>query len=409
VTDRHDAGSPHALASAGRVLEGVRVLELATLLAGPFIGMLLRDFGADVVKIEDPGGGDPARHWPPNAAGMSVMYARVNMGKRSIAVNLRDPEGQQLVRDLAATSDVVIENFRPGRLAAWGLGWDELSAINPRLVMVHVTGYGQDGPYRDRPGFGAVAESEGGLAFVNGWEDKPPAIAPFGLGDSIAAMSGTLGAVLGLLGVANGGEGREVDIALYEPTIAFMGDSILRYTLTGEVLQRGGFNVTAPRGCYQTSDDHWIIIAGSSEAVVHRLFKAMDRPDLVTDDRFATNAARLERRGEVEELVANWVATRTRDDVLALLREYDVAAGPVNSAKDVAEDPVFRERGSIREVESERFGGKVLWPGGVLKTTEPVADYVDPPDVGQDTDDVLAEIGVTEERRNQLRTRNVIA
>jgi crotonobetainyl-CoA:carnitine CoA-transferase CaiB-like acyl-CoA transferase len=409
VTDRDVGGSPHALAAAGRVLEGVRVLELATLLAGPFIGMLLRDFGADVIKIEDPGGGDPARHWPPNAAGMSVMYARVNMGKRSIAVNLRDPEGQQLVRDLVATSDVVIENFRPGRLAAWGLGWDELSAINSKLVMVHVTGYGQDGPYRDRPGFGAVAESEGGLAFVNGWADKPPAIAPFGLGDSIAAMSGTLGAVLGLLDVAKGGEGREVDIALYEPTIAFMGDSILRYTLTGDVLQRGGFNVTAPRGCYQTSDDHWIIIAGSSEAVVHRLFQAMDRPDLVTDERFATNAARLERRDEVEELVARWVATRTREDVLPVLREHDVAAGPVNDARDVAEDPVFRERGSIREVESERFGGKVLWPGGVLKTTEPVADYVDPPDLGSDTDDVFAEIGVSDERLNDLHARKVIA
>ncbi len=384
------------------------MLELATLLAGPFIGMLLRDFGAEVVKVEDPGGGDPSRGWPPSAGGMSVMFARVNMGKRSIAVNLRDRAGQQLIRDLAATSDVVIENFRPGRLAAWDLGWDRLKEINPQLVLVHVTGYGQDGPYRDRPGFGAVAESEGGLAYVNGWADKPPAIAPFGMGDSIAAMAGALGAVLGLLDVANGRKGREVDIALYEPTIAFMGDTILRYTLTGDVLERGGFNVTAPRGCYETSDQHWIIIAGSSEAVVHRLFEAMGRPDLVTDDRFATNAARIENRAEVEEMVSRWVATQTREGVLSILRDHDVAAGPVNDSKDIAEDPVFRQRGSIREVRSERFGGTVLWPGGVLRTTEPVADYVDPPDLGRDTDDVLAELGVAPERRAELRSTHVI-
>jgi crotonobetainyl-CoA:carnitine CoA-transferase CaiB-like acyl-CoA transferase len=391
-----------------RILEGVRVLELASLLAGPFIGMLLRDFGAEVIKVEDPRGGDPSRGWPPTAGGLGVMFARVNMGKKSVAVNLRDPEGQQLVRDLAATSDVVIENFRPGRLAAWNLGWDQLSEVNPRLVMVHVTGYGQDGPYRDRPGFGAVAESEGGLAFVNGWADKPPAIAPFGMGDSIAAMAGTLGAVLGLLDVANGREGREVDIALYEPTLAFMGDTILRYTLTGEVLERGGFNVTAPRGCYQTSDQRWIIIAGSSEAVVHRLFEAMGRIDLVTDERFATNAARTQNRSEVEAIVSQWVATHTRDAVLKLLIEHDVAAGPVNDARDIAEDPMFRQRGSMREVHSDRFGGAVLWPGSVLRTTEPVADYVDPPDLGSDTDDVLAELGVTAERRSELRSSQVI-
>jgi crotonobetainyl-CoA:carnitine CoA-transferase CaiB-like acyl-CoA transferase len=403
VRDRQANG-----ATPRRILEGVRVLELASLLAGPFVGMLLHDFGAEVIKVEDPRGGDPSRVWPPMAGGMGVMFARVNMGKKSVAVNLRDPAGQQLIRDLAATSDVVIENFRPGRLAAWNLGWDELSEINPRLVVVHVTGYGQDGPYRDRPGFGAVAESEGGLAYVNGWADKPPAIAPFGMGDSIAAMAGALGAVLGLLDVANGREGREIDIALYEPTLAFMGDTILRYTLTGEVLERGGFNVTAPRGCYQTSDDRWIIIAGSSEAVVHRLFEAMGRIDLVTDERFATNAARTQNRAEVEDIVSQWVATQTRDAVLKLLVEHDVAAGPVNDSRDIAEDAVFRQRGSIREVHSERFGGTVLWPGSVLKTSEPVADYVDPPELGRDTDEVLAEIGLSAERRSELRSTHVI-
>lgn len=391
-----------------RILDGVRVLELATLLAGPFVGMLLRDFGAEVIKVEDVAGGDPSRAWPPNAGGMSVMFARVNMGKRSIAINLRDPAGQELIRQLVASSDVVIENFRPGRLDAWNLGWEQLRAVNPQLVMVHVTGYGQTGPHRDRPGFGAVAESEGGLAFVNGWADKPPAIAPFGMGDSIAAMAGTLGAVLGLLDVANGNEGREIDIALNEPTLAFLGDTLLRYTLAGEVLQRGGYNVTAPRGCYQAADGRWLIIAGSSEAVVHRLYDGMGRSELKTDARFATNAARLENREAVEKLVADWVAGLPRDEALSILMEHDVASGPVNDAKDIAEDAVFRERGSIREVYSERFGGKVVWPGAILRTTEPIADYVDPPELGDDTDELLASIGVSEDRRRELRDAQVI-
>lgn len=391
-----------------RILEGVRVLELATLLAGPFIGMLLRDFGAEVIKVEDVRGGDPSRTWPPSANGMSVMFARVNMGKQSIAVNLRDPEGQQLVRELVATSDIVIENFRPGRLASWNLGWDDLRQVNPNLVMVHVTGYGQDGAHRDRPGFGAVAESEGGFAYVNGWADKPPAIAPFGMGDSIAAMAGTLGAVLGLLDVANGREGREIDIALYEPTIAFMGDVILRYTLAGDVLERGSFNTTAPRGTYRTADGRWVIIAGSSEAVVHRLFDAMGMPELKTDERFATNAARTQNREAVEEVVTNWVAGLGRDDVLGLLLEHDVAAGPVNDARDIANDPVIRERGSIRQVHSERFGGEVLWPGGILRTTEPVADYVDPPELGVHTDRILGDLGLSAQRIGELRAAQVI-
>lgn len=392
------------------VLDGVRVLELATLLAAPFVGMLLHDYGATVIKVETPDGGDQARTWSPQSEGMGILFARVNMGKKSVAIDLSKPDGQDLIRDLVKGCDVVIENFRPGRLQKWGIGWDQLSEHNERLVMVHVTGYGQTGPYRDRPGFGSIAESEGGFTAVNGNADAPPTIAPFGLGDTVAAMAATYGAMLGLYDVSRTGRGREVDVALYEPILALMGDVMLRYTLAGEVLERGKDNVTAPRGCYLTRDQKWIVIAGSTESVVQRLFIAMGRPDLGTDDRFATNAARIANRADIEKITSEWVSTHDRSDLLALLLEHEVAAGSVNNARDLAVEPAFLARGSIREVHSEMFGGSTIWPGPILRLSDYEGpDYIDAPTIGQHTDEVLGSIGISTARIAAMRSEGVIA
>jgi crotonobetainyl-CoA:carnitine CoA-transferase CaiB-like acyl-CoA transferase len=389
-------------------LQGVRVLEVAVMLSAPYAGMMLRDFGAEVIKVEDPNGGDQSRGWPPSARGLGLIFARANAGKKSVAINLRDPRGQELIRELVRESDVVLENFRPGRMAAWNLGFEQLREVNPRVVMVHVSGYGQTGPYKDLPGFGSVAESESGFAFVNGWKETPPTVAPFGLGDSIAAMAAAYGAALALRAASTTGQAQEVDVALYEPIMALMGDVMLRYSTNGEILHRGGFDITAPRGVYQTKDAKWVMIAGSSQSVVERIFVAVGRPELNSDPGFATHSARVANRPAVEKVVIDWVAEHTRDEALEILRKHEVACGPVNDSADVVADSGYRERGSIVEVESKRFG-RIAYPGPMFKVRDfDGVPFADAPEVGEHTAEVLGQIGKTVAELEALREAGVI-
>lgn len=390
-------------------LEGVKVLEIAVMLSAPYAGMMLRDFGAEVVKVEDPGGGDQSRHWPPAAKGLGLIFARANAGKKSIAVNLRDPRGQDLIRELVRDSDVVLENFRPGRMAAWSLGFDTLRQVNPRIVLVHVSGYGQTGRYKDLPGFGSVAEAESGFAFVNGWKETPPTIAPFGLGDSIAAMAAAYGSLIALRAAERSGEAQEVDVALYEPIMAVMGDVMLRYAVNGQVLQRGGFDITAPRGVYQTADGKWLMIAGSSQSIVERIFVAVGRPELNSDPDYATHAARIANRAAVEKVVSDWVAQHRRDEALEILRRHEVACGPVNDSADVVADSGYRERGSVIEVDSARFG-RIPYPGPMFKVRDfDGIPYADAPEVGEHTAEILRErLGKSDAELEELRNANVI-
>src|SRR5690606_15195741 len=276
-------------------LSGVRVLELGSMYAAPTAGRMLRDFGADVIKVEDPGTGDFARQWVPQHNGVAIGFARLNAGKRSLGIDLRTTAGRDLVLRLAERVDVVVESFRPGRLEQWGLGYDALRAANPRIILTRVSGFGQTGPSRARPGFGTVAEAASGYAFLNGWPDTPPTAPPFGFADSIAGIAAAYGTAMALFDRERTGRGRQVDVALYEPLMFILGDAVLRYSVSGEITQRQGNSsgAASPRGIYQAGDGKWLSIAASSQNIAMRLFEAMGRPEMCTDPRFATNAARL--------------------------------------------------------------------------------------------------------------------
>ena len=373
-------------------LAGVRVLELGSMYAAPTCGRMLRDFGADVVKVEDPTSGDYARQWTPMKNGQSFGFARLNSGKRSVAIDLRTEEGTNLVRRIASQVDVVIENFRPGRMEAWGLGYEALSALNPGLVITSVSGFGQFGPDRSKPGFGTVAETGSGFAYINGWPDTPPTSPPFGFADSIAGIAAAMGTAMALYRRERTGQGDQVDVALYEPLMFIIGDMIMNYSGTGFVQGRvgNGTGSASPRGVYQASDGKWLSIAGSNQVIAKRLFAAMGRPELIENPRYATNAVRMQHNDELQALVTGWVAERPRDEILKILDEYEVVCSQVNDASDIVKDQHYRER-TLVELTGVEALGRVLMPGPVVHLHEyngPGYDGV--PAVGQHTDEVLS-------------------
>jgi crotonobetainyl-CoA:carnitine CoA-transferase CaiB-like acyl-CoA transferase len=392
-------------------LAGIRVLELGTMYAAPTAGRMLRDFGADVTKVEDPQTGDFARHWPPIKDGLALGFARLNAGKRSVAIDLRTDEGRALVRGLAATVDVVVESFRPGRLESWGLGYDVLSADNPRLVLTRVSGFGQTGPYRERPGFGTVAETASGFAFINGWPDTPPTSPPFGFADSIAGISAAMGTAMALYRRERDGAGDVVDVALYEPLMFIVGDMILKWESMHEVQERvgNGTGSASPRGIYQAADGGWLSIAASNQGIAKRLFAAMDRADLIADSRFATNPDRLENNDAIQEIVTEWVASMPREKVLATLDMHEVVCAPVNDGSDIVNDPHFRER-TLVEITGNDVLGRVLMPGPILHLpgyAGPSYDGV--PEIGQHSRAVLADwIGVSVDDFDRLQNDGVV-
>jgi crotonobetainyl-CoA:carnitine CoA-transferase CaiB-like acyl-CoA transferase len=393
-------------------LDGVRVVELGSMYAAPTATRLLRDFGADVIKIEDPAAGDYARQWQPAHAGQSIGFARLNSGKRSVGVDLRQPRGRDVVRRLAAGADVVVESFRPGRLESWGLGYEALSEHNPGLVLTRVSGFGQTGPYKQRPGFGTIAEVTAGYAFLNGWPDTPPTAPPFGFADSIAGISAAFGTTMALFRRSLSGRGTVVDVALYEPLMFILGDAVLNYTATGEIMQRHGNSsgAASPRGIYQAADGGWLAIAASNQTIAMRLFDAMERPDMKTDPRYATNVARMRNNAELQQIVIDWIKSHKRDDVLEILGRHEVVAAAVNDAKDITGDPHFLER-TLNTLTDTVFGPGALVPGPVLH----VEDYDGPryegvPAVGEHTTEVLAgEVGIAAEELVELRAAGVIA
>jgi len=392
-------------------LAGVSVLELGTMYAAPTAGRMLRDFGARVVKVEDPATGDYARHWTPQKDGLSLGFSRLNAGKQSVGIDLREPDGRDLVRRLAATVDVVLESFRPGRLESWGLGYEVLAENNPGLILTRVSGFGQTGPYRERPGFGTVAETSSGFAFINGWPQTPPTSPPFGFADSIAGISAAMGTAMALYRRERTGAGEVIDVALYEPLMFIVGDMILKYTTLGEVQERigNGTGSASPRGIYQAADGAWLSIAASNEVIARRLFRAMGRPELSDDPRFATNPARMENNDAIQEIVTGWVATRSRADVLKILDEFEVVSAPVNDSRDIANDPHFLERTLVQLTGNETLGPAIM-PGPVLHMTSypgPVYDGV--PGIGEHTTAVLTDaLGLPPAELAELASRRVI-
>jgi crotonobetainyl-CoA:carnitine CoA-transferase CaiB-like acyl-CoA transferase len=382
--------------SAQGPLAGLRVIEAGSMYAAPTAGRMLRDFGADVIKIEDPTHGDFARQWQPAHEGTAIGFARLNSGKRSVGLDLRTAEGRGLLGRLVAGADVLIENFRPGRMEAWGMSYDELRASNPGLVMTRVSGFGQTGPYRERPGFGTVAETASGYAFLNGWPHTPPTAPPFGFADSIAGISAAYGTAMALFDRGRTGVGSEVDVALYEPLMFILGDAILNYTASGTIMQRHGnaSGAASPRGIYQAGDGAWLSIAGSNQAIAMRLFEAMDRIDLQTDERYATNVARMANNDSLQEIVIGWVAQRPRDEVLAILDKFEVVAAAVNDSSDIVADPHFAER-TLTALTGSALGARALVPGPILHLRSyegPSYDGV--PAVGEHTTEVLTGLGL---------------
>lgn len=375
-------------------LTGVRVLELGNMYAAPTAGRMLRDFGADVIKVEDPTVGDTARQWQPQHEGLSIGFTRLNSGKRSVAVDLRTDEGRSTIKRLVAHVDVVVESFRPGRLEKWGLGFEDLRAVNERIVLVRVSGFGQTGPYRERPGFGTIAEAVSGYAFLNGWPETPPTAPPFGFADSIAGISAAYGTAMALYERERTGHGREIDVSLYEPLMFILGDAVLRYSASGYISQRQGNSsgAASPRGIYEAKDGRWLSIAASAQSIAMRLFDAMGRPEMKTDERYATNAARMENNEELQQIVRDWVRSMPRKEVLAILDKYEVVAAAINDSSDIASDPHFLER-TLRPVTGTVLGDRTLVPGPIMHFDGYEGpEYPGVDSIGEHTDEVLAEL-----------------
>lgn len=340
-----------------RPLAGLKVLELASIIAGPFAGMLLADFGADVIKVEHPGG-DPARVLGNRKHGVALDWKRLARNKRLVTLDLHEPDAQAAARKLAAQADVVIENFRPGTLERWNLGWDRLSAENPGLVMLRVTGWGQDGPYASRPGFGSIAEAMAGFAAINGDVGGPPLLPPFGLADHITGIYGAFSILTALRERDRSGLGQVVDLAIHESLFSILGAMALDYDQLGYIQPRMGNRVhyAAPRNVYRTADGEHVALSGSTPNTARRVFDVIGRPELADDPRFIDNAARLAHADELDSLIAGWIGAHELDEVLEKFAAADVALAPVQGMDRIFRDPHFAARGTIAAVEDPDFG-----------------------------------------------------
>ena len=397
-------------ASSPQILAGVRILELGQLIAGPFCGKILGDFGADVIKIEPPGKGDPLRNWRLIKDGTSVWWQVQSRNKRSVAVDLRKAEGQDILRRLVAEADVLIENFRPGTLEEWGVGWDELSRINPGLVMLRISGFGQTGPYRDQPGFGAIGEAMGGLRHMTGEPGRVPVRVGVSIGDTLAALHGAIGVLLALYHrKVNGGRGQVIDVALYEAVFNCMESLIPEYSAFGAVRQAAGSALPgiAPTNAYRCLDGY-VLIAGNGDSIFRRLMDAIGRSDLGAAPDLASNSGRVARVAELDTAIEAWTQTRSIKDVLAAMEEAHVPVGRVYTAKDIAEDPHYRARDMILQ-QRTRDGYAVEVPGIVPKlSATPGAVRSSAPHLGDDTDAVLRDLGLSAAQIAALRDKKII-
>ncbi|MBJ7515171.1 MAG: CoA transferase [Stenotrophomonas sp.] len=379
-------------------LHGIRVVEFGTLIAAPFAARLFAEFGAEVIKIESPEGGDPLRKWRKLHGDTSLWWSLQARNKKSVALDLKSAEGAEAARQLAASADVVIENFRPGGLEKLGLGWDVLSALNPDLVMVRISGYGQDGPYRDRPGFGAIGEAMGGIRYTTGDPSTPPARVGISLGDSLASLHGVMGALMALLRVKTGqGGGQVVDVSLVESVFNLMESLVPEHAMFGTVRERtgGALPGISPSNTYPTADGSFVVVAGNSDPIFRRLMRAIGRTDLADDAALATNPGRVLRNAELDAAITHWTSGLHIDAVLAALDAADVPAGRIYSAADIVADPHYRARGMLLET-TLPDGQPITLPGIVPKlSATPGQMHWTGPALGEHTNQVLATLGMT--------------
>jgi succinyl-CoA--D-citramalate CoA-transferase len=401
------------MSDGGLPLQGIRVVEMGSLLAGPFCGQLLGDFGAEVIKVEPPGKGDPMREWGRHRKeGHTLWWPIIARNKKSVTLNLREGEGQEVAGRLVETADVLVENFRPGTMERWGLGYEELSTTNPGLVMVRVSGYGQTGPYKDQAGFGSIGEAMGGIRYVTGFPDRPPPRVGISLGDSLAATFGALGAVTALYNRdVRGGRGQVVDVAIYEAVLALMESTIPEYALTGHIRGRTGaiLPFVAPSNTYPTSDGDYVVIGANADTVFGRFAKALGHPEWAESERYATHNARGENQQELDELISAWTRERTAQEVIEVMREASVPAGKLFTAEDMLSDEHYAARQNVVEVEDPDIGPFPMQNVVPRLTETPCSVRWTGPKLGQHNDEVFKEaLGLSEEDLGGLRERGIV-
>ncbi len=392
-------------------LQGVRVIEIGTLIAAPFAARLMAEFGAEVIKIEAPETGDPLRKWRKLHEGTSLWWYLQSRNKKSVCVNLKSPEGVEIVRKLASEADLVIENLRPGALEKLGLGWDALHALNPKLTMVRISGYGQTGPYRDRPGFGAIGEAMGGIRYTTGEIDGAPARVGVSLGDSLASLHGVIGALMSLLRVKTGqGEGQVVDVSLVESVFNLMESLVPEYDLLGHVRERSGGALPgiAPSNTYRTEDGAFVVIAGNSDPIFRRLMQVIGRPELAEDPALAHNDGRVRQNAMLDAAIGAWTSHHSIDEVLAALERAEVPAGRIYSVADIVSDPHYQAREMLIPA-TLPGGAAVTMPGIVPKLSDtPGTVNWQGPALGEHTADVLAGLGFGEDEIARLREQGAV-
>lgn len=390
-------------------LAGLKVLDVSTLFAGPMAATMLGDFGADVIKVEHPRG-DPVRHHGASKDGVGLWGKVVGRNKRGITLYLGTPEGQDVFRRLVAQADVVIENFRPGTLERWGLGYDELSEVNPRLVLARVTGFGQFGPYSKRPGFGTLAEAMSGFAAITGQPDGPPTLPPFGLADGIAALATAFATMTALRARDSTGRGQVVDLAIIEPILTLLGPQPTVWDALGQMQERTGNRSAnnAPRNTYATRDGQWVAVSTSAQSIAERVMRLVGRPELIDEPWFASGAERAEHADLLDDAVGSWIADRDRDEVVRAFEEAQAAVAPIYDVRDIVADPQFAALGSLVRVPDPELGS-VLMQNVIFRLSETPGEITSAgPSLGQHTAEVLSEIGIDAEALAELRRKGVV-
>ncbi|MEE4205516.1 MAG: CoA transferase [Erythrobacter sp.] len=388
-------------------LSGLRLIEMGQLIAGPFCGQLMADHGAEVIKVEPPKVGDAMRNW---GQGIPLWFSVVARNKKSITLNLREKEGQAIVRQLAAKADFLLENFRPGTLERWNLGWEELSAINEALIMIRVSGYGQSGPYSSRAGYGGIGEAMGGMRYIAGEPDRPPSRAGLSIGDSLAATYACLGALMALESRHRTGKGQVVDSAIYEAVLAMMESTVPEYTVTGHIRERTGSILPkiAPSNVYPTKDGS-VLVAGNQDSVWKRMATMMGQPELGDDSRYNSHVARGERQAELDEMIGEWTKQRTSTEVLELCEEHGVPAGNIYRAPEMLADPHFAAREAIVDVPHPKHDNfKMQNVAPKLSATPGSIQWVGP-ELGQHNEEVYGELlGMDSRAMSDLAQRGII-